>query len=432
MSELKKMLLTILVIFLILTAFLWVDDELDPEVLSMVEQATASKESEAFIYLLGIEAAADEDPAIVGKSLLAKMQQADKEFLELKVSFDDYDHEALQYPAEKALPRFELDNCELGQCDYIESLFNHPFDSNTMSENQTILLDRFRTLLSETDYADLLDPHYLTVLPSYQYLSGGNDLNNLKIIEYARNNEIDKALLILEQSISNLRSYLEKADSLIAKMLFTAFLSKNIDLYSVLNQKYQSSFRKSLSPLSQAEKSMEKPMNYETVFSFNMIKLMERDKKQLLDSESSLLRFIPQPITRFVFKPNITMNRSVMNHQAAIRKSVLSFDDFVESLDISKIKTPRIEYLRNYIGATSLEGSDYSDYVTRIFALDAKISLFNEVSQLTLDSIKPEEIRNPFYSNEKRVNFSDDKKSICFDVPTTAIRDRDRCLVIRD
>lgn len=99
-----------------------------------------------------------------------------------------------------------------------------------------------------------------------------------------------------------------------------------------------------------------------------------------------------------------------------------------------KHKEIKIEnaYIRNNVGTKLLRVGrpELLKYIVRVFALDVKITLFNETINKADAAMFANKLSNPFYENEKKTYLSKDSRSICFEVPTP-IKKSDQCLRIQ-
>lgn len=426
MSKKTKLILSAVFLLIISSVLLLqIDDDLEPEAQSMYEQAVAHKESEAYIYLMGILAAVDEKPEDVGESLLKSIREAEKKYFKSHRLNQDFDYD--EYPHEKRLPLFELAPCEDDDCKHIDRLFTQKFDLDNLPKEQENLLKRYRRFIALKDYHTLAIPHLLSPLPPYQYVMKGNDLANLEAIHKARNGNIDAAKKRLLDDISSLRIQLQQADNLVAKMIYTIAISRNIDVLSVLIHKNNSPSKEKIKPLTPDEKSVVKAMNHEFGLSYNLYSSM--DRSQDIFSKNG---YTPGWITRMLFKPNMTINSSYPQLKQVGENSLLNPKEFVMTVASERPLVSKKTYIRNYLGTVlgQISTPNFSQNIAKLFYLDAKIHLFNETADKTELPSSVSHISNPF-SDKKTAFYSEDKKAVCIDGPFPHKRKEVSCLRIK-
>ena len=433
MPKLKFIVLAILLFIISSILLLQIDDDLDPQAQSMYEQATAHKESEAYLYSLGILAAADEKPEVVGKALMASIRAAEKKYFEnphtQKFEYEDY-------PAEKSLPLPELGACVYTEkdCEYTDKLFTHPFNIEALPEEQRVLLKRYKKLIAMKDFHTLSLPHIASRLPALPHLMKGNTLASLEAIEKAKKGNLNEAKKLLLNDISLLRFNLQQADTVITKMVYVSMISKSLDVLSVVIHKYNSPEQENIKALTSDERSLVKAMNYEYGSFYNLFKSMDKDPHLLGSVENSKEGNLPAWVIRILFKPNMTLNATFPKLRQVGQDSLLTSKAFALKVASDKPESKKMSTIRNSVGTTLVDvvgGPDLNRYYTsRIFALDAKIHLFNKTANQAKLPATLSHISNPFY-DDKTAYYSDDNKAICVDVPLLNKRKDNRCLRIK-
>ena len=427
MSKTKSIFLAILLFIISAILLLQIDDDLDPQAQSMYEQTMAHKQSEAYLYLLGIEAAADEKPEVVGKSLMASVREAEKKYFAHPHANQGFEYDG--YPSDKKLPLPELSSCkaEVNNCEYVDKLLAYQFDLEALPEEQKVLLKRYKKIIVMRDFHTLSLPHIYTVFPPFQYVMKGNSLASLEALAIAKSGNIKKAKKLLRDDILALRVHLQQADTLIGKMIYASAISKTLDVLSVLIHKYNSPAEDTIQAFTSEEKSLVKAMNYEYGFNHNLMKSL--DKAPNLFHENGNL---PGWVSRLLFKPNMTMNTIFSSMKQVGKDSLLTSKAFALKVTNDKPISKKTSYLRNYTGTVlgQIVGPDFNQYIERVFYLDAKIHLFNKTSSKIKLPTTMSHIINPFDTN-KTAYYSEDNKAICIDGPLPFKRKEDRCLRIR-
>jgi len=429
MRKFKFIALAILLFIISSILLLQIDDDLDPQAQSMYEQAIAHKESEAYLYLLGMQAAADEKPEVVGKTLMASIRAAEKKYFE-NPHTQTFEYE--DYPAEKSLPLPELGACAEKDCEYTDRLFAYPFNLEVLPEEQKVLLKRYKKLIAMRDFHTLSLPHIYVRLPAFQYLTKGNTLVSLEAIEKAKKGDLKKAKELLLNDISLLRFNLQQADTLITKIIYVSMISKSLDVLSVVIHKYDSPTEENIQSLTSDERSLVKAMNYEYGFGHTLFKSLDKAPNLLSTIDNSKEGNLPAWVSRILFKSNMTINAIFPALRQVGEDSLLTSKAFTLKIASDKPKPKEMSTIRNYAGTIlgRIVGPDFNPYISRVFALDAKIHLFNKTANQAKLPTTLSHIRNPFY-DDKAAYYSEDKKAVCVDVPLLDERKDYRCLRVK-
>lgn len=427
MSKIKLKITGVFLFIITVILLLQIDDDIDPKAQSMFEQATAHKESKAYLYLFGMQAAIDEDPEVVGKALMASVRDAEKRYFVNPRTNKYFGY--VDYPSEKKLPLPELGTCKGNEnkCEYIDKLFSYQFDLEALSAEQKTLLERYNRFLSMKDLNTLPLPLLEAPLPPFQYIMKGNSLASLEAIAKARNGNIKEAKKQLLDEISLLRFQLQRADALVIKMIFTSALLKTLDVLSVLVHQYDSPMENNIQALNADERSLVKAVNYEYAMGHYMFKALDRNSN-FFNKDIN----VPGWLVRVLFKPNMTLNATFPVLRQIGQQSLLTSKEF--ALDVAGDKPtvkPKVS-IRNYVGAVLGEVArpDFNEFVERVFYLDAKIKLFNILSKKTKLPAMLSHINNPFYEN-KTAYYSEDNKAICIEAPLLHKRKDYQCLRVK-
>jgi len=430
MRKLKFIALTIFLFIISAILLLQIDDNLDPQTQSMYEQATAHKESEAYLYLLGIKAAADENPETVGNALMASIRKAEKTFFKDPLT-QKFEYQG--YPDDKSLPLPQLDMCNgEDNCEYIDQLFSYQFDLEGLPEEQAVLLKRYKKFINMDDFHTLSLPHLEAITPPFEYIMKGNSLASLEAIAIAKSGNIKKAKKLLRDDLSALRSQLQQADTFLGKLIYASAMSKTLDVLSVLIHKYNSPAKDTIQALSINERSLVKAMNFEYAMGQNMMKSWDRAPNLLSTTDNSQQGNLPGWVSKILFKSNMTLNSFSLTFRQVGQDSLLTSKVFSRKVSNNKPVIKKTSYIRNYAGTvlSQINGPDYNIYIARIFSLDAKIHLFNKTANQTKLPATLSHISNPFY-NDKVAYYSENKKAICVDAPLLKELKDYRCLRIR-
>jgi len=184
--------------------------------------------------------------------------------------------------------------------------------------------------------------------------------------------------------------------------------------------------------LSIDEKSLVKVMNYEYGFGHTLFKVMDKDPNLLSTIENSKEGNLPAWVSRILFKPNMTLNATFPVLRKVGQDSLLTSKEFALKIENNEPVEIRKSMIRNYTGTIlgKVGIANFNPYIARVFALDAKIHLFNKTANQTKLPTTLSHISNPFY-DDKLAYYSEDRKAICFDVPLLEKRKDYRCLRVR-
>lgn len=223
----------------------------------------------------------------------------------------------------------------------------------------------------------------------------------------------------LSLQFSKLRKSMALQDNLIGKLVFLMKLSEIIDVMSVIMSDSKGEV-KLISGLSQSERSFY--MIAAREFAMYYYIFNDTDKApELFETDGNL----PGWVTRFTFKPNMTINSiaPIYSEQEALAQ--LSPSDFVKKIEASEGSVPSTSKLRNYIGSILIAISpEYTGYVAKFYDFEAKVALFNQLHHLKL---KFDNMKNPYYGDERPEEL---KGNLCFNGPLEDERFL-RCLRIK-
>ncbi|PCJ32908.1 MAG: hypothetical protein COA90_01350 [Gammaproteobacteria bacterium] len=408
--------------FIVLTALFWAsqqDDELSKVSLSLinkVETAAKGEESEAYLYLLGIEASADLDPIELGRWKLAENKKA--------AAQQDYQIQPHPKSITFSFPRDDL-MCHSSKPDCISSLFTHKFDLDELLSQNALLIHRINTFNHYDEFRTLSKPTISEVIPSYHYIGQINRLYTLSAIALYQQHKTDSAIHLLLNNIVVLRAKMSLQDTLIGKLVYVSLISQQLDALSLIISRSEShSPLNKIKPLSLAEKSLDMPFAREFAMSYYNFKELDRNP-DFWEPEGQSSPWI----TRSMFKPNMTINTispSFLKVMQLVESSPIEFSSYLITPEEYET-TPFYSVVRNYVGTIllNIQTPDFSEYVARFFDLDAKIILFN---QFHINELKTSQIINPYYPDEHAYM---NENKLCF----SGIKEKEyaleqRCLLI--
>ena len=406
------------------------DDELLPDAQSLIDNVQIPEESQAYFYLMGIDAAPDMEPIDVGRKKYELYVQAENKFLDDGNIEDHLDTLKLIYsPLESSLPDpKEPLWCDLEEKSCAELLFDRSNNLDELLQNNSVLLKRYEVFSQLDDYATLTRPSHFDLMPPFGNIVNANRLKILAGIQAAKSSDRGFAMRILVENIANLRHHLAQQDTLIGKMVFLNLISENID-YAYLVSDYlgiKNLFQ--ISPLNGLE------MNYKQVFSreFSILTNSITTEAQALASDQFIVNK-PAWLSRLMIKPNMTTNTLLPIYLEGIHNATLSHVEFAKKLNSKQGPEIRKSWIRNPAGTflnQTITHDVFNNYIVRSFDLGAKILLFNASMKIEEATTLAGSLPNPYFEDDQTAYLSDDKRHLCFDGPPTP-RENFRCLRIK-
>ncbi len=378
------------IIFLVVVAIaallLQIDAELSDEANAYMARLDAPGDSQAYLYALGIFVEEGDDPIAFGRRQLAVYESA---------LLDD-SIELLEYPEADKLPlpegevycRWPVEGC-------LGFLFSSEADIQSLLDKHALLMQRVNTFHAFDEYRSLATPTLRDWYPPFKYIVAAEKLNMLKAVQLYKTGAEQRAVDLLLQQVTTMRRALALQDNTTGKLLFVDLLSNAIDLISLMLERSSSGVRvPELSALSVEEKDFSMVAAREFGLAFNtMQNLAERPDFFENDGDA------PAWYVKIFFKPNMTMNELVRSFHYLEELTQLSASELAKRITDGEPPSLTGSKLRNYVGVELLKVSfiNWDDYVVRLFDLDAKIALFNQIHH---QGLKNQTLHNPYYGAE--------------------------------
>jgi len=372
-----------------------IDDELSDQAKVLLKLTPKVSDSPAFIYSLGMFAASDDHPAIVGKVLLEEYK---KQELDESYQVNEY-LKTQQLP----LPTGEL-FCRLQENECLSKLFHANDDTAALNQKHAVLLQRQTTFYDFSEYATLTKPLVIEKTPPLQYFSTAVRLQLLHAIELHRSGNSLQAMLDLNTLLSQLRHVLALQDTLIGKMLFLHKLSDVVDVMAVIRQNSNIAVDE-IARLTVAEKSLSQAFAREFTMHYNTVKGLAGQAEFFQKGVE-----VPKWIVGLLYKPNMTINAEAPFFTRLVQISGFSHIRFVtEIAQRNEVDSPPISF-RNYLGSVlaNIAMPSFDNYIARFLDFDAKLVLLNQLDKNIETAI------NPYYKNAVPINFDD---KVCFEGP---------------
>lgn len=382
--------------------YLWPDERLQPEVEDwlQVEKSSLPSEQNGFFTLVGLLAAADQDPYSVGvegvttaKKTLLQHQDAMGE-----LNFENYLARDLEISDE-----VKESLCDTTQTVCLENFATQAEMIRRIIAEHQVLINRYQNLYAIKGYQDnLLPATPETPLPSFNQLMRLNQLQAAEIgVEYMIGDKA-KAVQMLQQDIEFVRLLLANTSLLITKMVAVKMLATDLHLYAqMLDQTPLAAeviaLADSLPTLSMTERSFEKVMRYEfqmiSHFLLNFSKTMRQES--WIEFPSLEYEYLYWwALSWWTFKPYATVNRAYSKMKYVVDLSHLPTTEF-SSYQASLPKKPGIwDYLYNGAGTllNNEESVTYDPYVYRLIDLEGLIRLVQLKQRIRSQNITKSQI----------------------------------------
>jgi hypothetical protein len=374
---------------------LQIDDDLNPNVIKWLDQLPQPTASQAFTYLLAIDAKEGVDPAAEGAQMLAKIKVAETT-PEGYVTFDNDN--------KLALPKGKL-FCTPLTSECLADLWTTPFDITAIKQENATLIARADHYFSLTDFQSLTKPSVVETIPFYKPLSIALRINTLQAIAMHKAGKPQQALAVLQQNMAKIRAQLAKQDTIIGKIVFLKKLNECMDVMNIIALQSKVDISP-IAHLNTDEKNLEVAILREYATFYSLFKKMDKSP-ELLEKGGHM----PGWVSRAIFKSNMTINALLPHHTRLLQ---LSKSTPVEFAQAAPETLPSSSSLRNYTGNVliSLTGN-FDHFVGAFFDTDAKIDLFNHI---IVKKLPATEMRNPYYPNQLAKTKD---KQVCLDSPIT-------------
>ena len=218
----------------------------------------------------------------------------------------------------------------------------------------------------------------------------------LEAIDSYNGGDISGAVESLVSQFSLVRGANGRHDNLLGKVILLVIQSEILDVLSVILS--ESGFQVSeIARLSASEKDFGMVSAREFGILYYGFKSLDKHP-QFFELEGEFSN-VPEWLVRAAFKPNMTINALAPLYLLPEKLAALSPAEFAQEVADLESYTPSTSVLRNPAGNVLLgiEGPAYEEYVARFHDLDVKISLFNQLYYLGLDTSS---LINPYHGSE--------------------------------
>lgn len=406
-----------------LSALMLLDSSPSPQ--SLAWQAAfeerRSQPSESYLLLLGLDAAAMEQPMQLGRARLdayhAWTAAGEKNVLVLP------DTALLPVPDNEQL-------CEPGKPECLARSADGSLNGTRLLAENAVLLERYRLWLELAPARSQALPGASEPLPNHRLLMVANRLLGLQALQLIEQGNPRAALELLQQDIVRLRRQLAEADTLIGKIIVASMLSADLERIALWHARGLLPDPAPIAGLSESERSLLMPMQHE----FSGIARLFGNLRQLGLEEHGAL-----PLLLF-YKPQRSINQALPSYQYPAELSQLPPDRLAQVLAEREPMEPVSPWSQpnNPIGQILLNIATpaFENYAGRVQDLDARIRLFNLLGQLpdeesellaALTTLPGAD--NPYYPGQPP-RWDATTGTLCFDGPLPDERGV-RCLPLR-
>lgn len=378
--------ITLLLAITCACALLWasqVDDKLGSDARMLIARLDGPNDSEAYLFLSGFYAHADDKPSDVGRALLETSRKDESGDVSGAELYDDA----------KKIPRPSGDLfCPVWEPGCLDRLFTESFDIDAMRREHKVLLQRLAVFHQFDEYQTLAKPTLREIYPPYHYVAAAERIRVLAAIAAFKEGDTAAAIDALSKQLVEIRSSLALQDNLIGKLIFLMKFSEVIDVLSIIHSQtgQPSMFIPLLTP---AEKDFTRVVAREFGLSYYGFLEIDRDPGFFQESGS-----VPGWMVRVLYKPNMTINAIAPQYLEWEHMMELTSAEFAVYLENGNRYVPSSSRIRNYAGSALIAmPANFDEYIARFKDLDAKLTLFNQRYhyQAALD-----ELKNPFYPDE--------------------------------
>ena len=400
-------------LLLVTGGYAWIRDEpFSADAQIWLEQSQVDKrQSRAYVYLNGLDAAARQAPEALGAERLQAYHTWRSSHGPMDEGFTEPQVATLALAQGPLFCAIEKEGC-------LNTLLSG-VSGWVETDEQRLLRERYWQFLQLDDYRNLLEASIIAPFPPYRYLVNGQQLLTLQLLKAAQAGEGEQVRARLDDELYLLRGQMRRADTLIAKMIMALMVGRNMRWQAVLYRQGLMPTPSSVPAFDEAERSMLRPLQYE----FRSVALM------LKNQPSSSQNWKEHLFVWWGLRPQMSINASLSFYQPLAELSRLPPAEFAQ--EIRRLPNPHWQKSqRNPVGNVLLGVviPDFRDYAVRVQDLEALRRLLQGVSQLHQSAPIGEQLRtfdNPYFPGQPaRI---DERGWLCFAGPLPE-RDDERCL----
>lgn len=395
----KAPLIFIPLILILAVATQW-DEELSEEAQALLQLVEEPKESDAYLYLLGISASPDAEPMEIGKQRLKEYEKWYKD--------GNYEMAKQQEADKLPIPDGEL-FCAFSGDDCIKTLFTKEYDIEAMEREYRILIDRVRRFHGFGEYHTLALPSLQQPIPPYAYITKAERLAMLKAISVYKNGKPEDAVELLRKQAGLLMTGMALQDDHLGKMVYVSVVSDVVDAASVIIKDKADPYKPKrimIIPTMDMRYDLVVAREFGGLYKFYTGMDGYSRARHLGDVYNAW-------IGRMAFKPNKTINVVAPHYVKLTEYAAMSPKGLAEELDKEKEVILKSSAISNPLGRILSEAAWPRNEEMLVIKNDlkAKIELFNQIYHY---GVPEDKVENPYYDNEYSYREGD---SICFRGP---------------
>jgi hypothetical protein len=375
----------VLLVFGILAGINAADEDLSPESLKLLGEATSAVKDEdnAYFALWGMTAAEGADAHAAGKRVAAAIA-ARLSGPDTNISASGYDGEIRKLKVSPAIAKL----CDWARDDCYARLGAAVDRADALVQENATLLARYAGLGRYKGYSDTAPPNAMMPIPPFMDLSNLATLDLLAAIAEAKRGDPAAGLKRIGSGASTARTLLASSGQLLPRMIFTNLLHRHAAVIAGLALEYpdavareQPQLARLLAPLTTDERNVAGTLGYEFSGMHKLFGDMVKDSRTwaLIGAENNIPEWIQMRFLQPVASANILAAR-ISDEQrlmvlppegllAGLPALQQRRDAQRASLDSWSVRNPTGRLL------VDLAGMDYAGYALRMHDLDAHLRL---------------------------------------------------------
>ncbi len=393
MKKTIKIITGIFVIVILSVFVLQIDDDWNPEAQKWVDEINTEKESEAYLFLLGIDVGENDSPIEIGR----KRHNAIIDYQ------NNLEVEPLNYNKILLKPDGDI-YCQISYEGCLKKMFEQSLIAEKELVKYSVLLNRYDEFLSKKEFKIMTKADYYEPYISLSYITSANRVILLKAINFARNKEIAKSIEALLSNISKLKQSLYYQDSIFGKIVFLGMITENINVISVISNKYNYVSNIKINPISKKELNIVPAIKREFVKNEGVIAYLLNDVNEI---NRKVVLFstggghiveeteVPEWINKILFKPNMTSNYFLDYVKMHIKLDGKQLKDNIEYSQLKEKNNEKISF-RNLYGRkvlrTGIRNINYS--YNRLYNVNNKIKILNKMLPSKIKDMEKVSITN--------------------------------------
>ncbi len=361
----------------------------------------------AYIYALGIYAAADQNPRALGARRAAWIQESTRHGKWVPSEDPAPKPPGLRENRDSRINEF-VSACGAANPECARAMDDGERVLDVWSKAEPWLLERYRALLAHEKWLERGPYDWRAPLPSYELVIDGQRMLLLHAQRLARTGDRESVRSLLGEELRFWRMVLESSDILITKMIATAALNRHFEIGDVVFRELSGDTTNATPDewrvaLTDAERSMHRVLIGEWMFSSRMI----RETPELgVEDENSFAEKVAWRVFRPLHKPQDSINGMAEKYARWAESLSVPLAEYEAALrKTSETDTPWSLY--NPIGRLILGMGDWdmASYAARVSDIEGVRRAALLAVTLRADGVEPADVpaalatsslRNPY------------------------------------